>query len=259
MQPKIERLKQVVSILRERNGAAIKDLAGNLGVSEMTIRRDLERLRLDNVISLVHGAAIYKSGSSPNGPDADYHVAIEEAVSNPEKERIGKAAARMVSPGDTIIIDIGTTTEMLAKHLLQNCPITVLCFTMNVLADLHRKNVDTLILGGGYYHASTQLFESAEAVSLVRRIRATKLFLSAAGVNRDMGLTTVNQYEVHIKQACIESSLKKILLVDSKKFDQVRPAYVAPLNAVDVVITDTGISPAWIRVLEEMGITVQVV
>jgi DeoR family deoxyribose operon repressor len=113
MQPKIERLKQVVSILRERNGAAIKDLAGSLGVSEMTIRRDLERLRLDNIISLVHGAAIYNSSSSSSGPDADYHVAIEEAVSNPEKERIGKAAARMVSPGDTIIIDIGTTTE---KH-----------------------------------------------------------------------------------------------------------------------------------------------
>jgi DeoR family deoxyribose operon repressor len=259
MQTKMERISRVVNILRERNGAAIKELAGELGVSEMTIRRDLERLRLDNIISLVHGAAIYKSGSLPNSLDTDYHVALEEAVRSPEKERIGKAAARMVCPGDTIIIDIGTTTEMLAKHLSQNCPITVLCFTMNVLADVHKKNVENLIMGGGYYHANTQLFESAESVALIRRIRAAKLFLSAAGVSREMGLTTVHQYEVQVKQACIASSLQKILLVDSKKFDQIRPAYVAPLDTVNTVITDEGISPEWIRILKDMDIDVRVV
>jgi DeoR/GlpR family transcriptional regulator of sugar metabolism len=91
------------------------------------------------------------------------------------------------------------------------------------------------------------------------RIRATKLFLSAAGVSRELGLTCANQYEVDVKQACIESSLQKILPADSKKFDQIRPAWFAPLDRMDMVITDSGISGEWVQVMEQTGISVQTV
>jgi DeoR family deoxyribose operon repressor len=259
MQNKLERTSRVVDILRERNGASIKELARELAVSEMTIRRDLAQLRLDNAVSLVHGAAIFKSNPAINGGEMNYQVSLEKVVNNPEKERIGKAAARMVETGDTIIIDIGTTTECVARHLPPEQAVTVLCFTMNTLAELYKKKVDTLIMGGGYFHPDTRLFESMETISLIHRTRATKFFLSAAGVSRDLGLTTVNQYEVNIKQTCITSSRQKILLVDAKKFDRIRPAYFAPLEKMDMVITDDRINPEWVRVMEDMGITVQVV
>ena len=184
---------------------------------------------------------------------------LEKAVNNPEKERIGRAAARMLNHGDTIIIDIGTTTEHLARHIPQDYPIAVLCLTINILFEVYKKNVENLIMGGGYYHANTQLFESGETVNLVRQTRASKYFMSAAGVSREMGLTCINQYEVSIKQACIDSSLQKILLADSQKFSQVRPAYFAPLEKIDMVITDSGISPEWVKIMEDMGITIQVV
>ncbi|MDR2159707.1 MAG: DeoR/GlpR family DNA-binding transcription regulator [Treponema sp.] len=258
MARKVERSGRIVEILRERNGASIRELAAETGVSEMTIRRDLEQLRLDNIVSLVHGAAIYRSNPA-GSQDRDYHLTLEKGINISEKDRIGRAAAALVVPGDTIIIDVGTTTELMAKHLPQNLAVTVVCFTMNALMKIYNKGVDTLVMGGGYYHANTQLFESAETINLIRRIRATKLFLSAAGVSRELGLTCANQYEVDVKQACIESSLQKILLADSKKFGQIRPAYFAPLSRMDMVITDSGIDGEWAAVMAQMGIGVQTV
>jgi DeoR family deoxyribose operon repressor len=259
MKQKLLRLRAVVDYLRDRNGASIRELAGELGVSEMTIRRDLEQLKLENIVSLVHGAAIFKADSGAAEQPGDYHLALEETVNRPEKERIGRAAAAMVQNGDIIIIDIGTTTEYLARYLPPGAAITVLCFTMNALAEVCKKKTENIIMGGGYYHANTQFFESEETISLVRRTRATKLFLSAAGVSRELGLTCANQYEVKVKQSCIESSLKKILLVDSGKFDRIRPAFVTSLDRVDTVITDNGVDRRWIRTMEDMGIEVRVV
>ena len=249
MKNKIERISQTVDILRKRNGAPVKELARELGVSEMTVRRDLEQLRLDNIISLVHGAAIFKS--APHVKDErEYHVNLEEVVNYPEKERIGQRAARMVQPGDIIFIDVGTTVEQMAKYIPVGCSVTVFCFTANVLQEICKKKIENLIMGGGFYHPDTQLFESPETISLIQRIRATKLFLSAAGISRELGLTCVNQYEVNVKQACIASSLQKILLADSCKFGRIRSAYFASLEQVDTVITDDGISREWVEIME---------
>jgi DeoR family deoxyribose operon repressor len=259
MPKKLERTSRLVSILQDRNGASIKELAGELNVSEMTIRRDLAQLRMDKVISLVHGAAIFKSPGNGDPREEDYHLSLEKTVSSQEKERIGREAALMVEPGDTIIVDISTTTEFMAKYIPPVHPVTALCFTMNALLELHKKKVETLIMGGGYYHPNTQLFESQETIALIQRTRATKYFLSAAGVSRELGLTCANQYEVHVKQSCIASSLKKILLADSKKFDQIRPAYFASLDVIDTVITDSGINPDWLHFMEDISIRVIVV
>jgi DeoR family deoxyribose operon repressor len=248
-----------VEYLRERNGASIRELAGELKVSEMTVRRDLEQLELENIVSLVHGAAIFKTDPNAPGQQGDYHLALEETVNREEKGRIGRAAAGMVQNGDIIIIDIGTTTEYLARNLPLAPAITVLCFTMNTLTEVCKKKTENIVVGGGYYHANTQFFESEETISLIRRLRATKLFLSAAGVSRELGLTCANQYEVKVKQACIESSLKKILLAGSEKFDRIRPAFFAPLDRVDTVITDNGISRHWVKIMDDMGITSRIV
>jgi DeoR family deoxyribose operon repressor len=254
---KIDRIKQLISLLRDKNGASIKELSGALGVSEMTIRRDLDQLRQDNVISLVHGAAIFKA--EPKTTNDSYTLSLQKMANSDQKERIGKAAAHLVSPGDTIIIDIGTTTETLAKNLPVDSQITVICFTMNALKEVQKKRVETLIMGGGYYHPDTQLFEALETLSFLKRMRASKYFMSAAGVSLELGLTCANQYEVEIKQTCINSSFKKILLVDSTKFSKLRPAYFASLRDIDMIITDDGLSKDWLKILHDMSITVQVV
>ncbi|GHV13333.1 DeoR family transcriptional regulator [Spirochaetia bacterium] len=258
IQSKKDRAARIARILKECNGASIEKLSGELAVSKMTVRRDLEYLQSANIVSLVNGVAIYRGRGQPDSQE-DYQLILEKRVSNSEKERIGRAAAELVKPGDTIIIDIGTTMEYLARNIPLNSPITALCLTINVLFEMYRKNVENLIMTGGYYHPNTQLFESAEAVNLIRQTRATKFFMSAAGVSRELGLTCANRYEMGIRQACIDSSLQKILLVDSKKFGQVHPVYFSPLEKIDMIITDSGISVEWLAVMENMGIKVQVV
>lgn len=259
MKRKLERTSKIVNILRVRNGASIRDIARELAVSEMTIRRDLEQLQYANIISLVHGAAIFKGIPQSDGKQFDYQLVLEKSINNPEKERIGKAASKLIEPGDTVIIDIGTTTEHLARHIPNEFSVTVVCFTINILFEMYKKNIKNLIMGGGYYHADTQLFESLESLNLIRQTRANKFFMSAAGISNELGLTCINQYEVGIKQASIDSSLRRILLADSKKFGQIRPAYFSPLEKIDMIITDKGISQDWIKIFEDRGIEVQAV
>jgi DeoR family deoxyribose operon repressor len=148
---------------------------------------------------------------------------------------------------------------MLAKNLPVDSQITVICFTMNALKEVYKKRVENLIMGGGFYHPDTQLFEAMETVAFLKRMRASKYFMSVAGISLELGLTCANQYEIEIKQACINSSFKKILLADSTKFSKLRPAYFASLKDVDMVITDDGLSTDWLKILHDMSIPVQVI
>lgn len=255
---KSERLNQIIQILRERNGASIKQLSHRLNVTEMTIRRDLESLRINNIINLVHGAAIYNPDADKPGFDTSFQVMAEKGIMDLEKGRIGKAAARLVVPGDVIFVDTGTTAVQLIKYLSAGLPITLACFTMNALLAVQKKNVEHLVFVGGHYHYNTQMFESPEAIQMIRKMRATKAFISAAGVDKKLGLTCVHQYEVSTKQACIETAQQKILMVDSSKFDTVTPAYFGELVQIDTIITDDGISQEWKDALQELGIDLMI-
>lgn len=254
MDKKTNRILEITQILQQRNGASVKELAAGLDVSEMTIRRDLELLSQAGVVSLVHGAAIYNSESDLSALQQHYLVPQERAVHTSEKDRIGKAAAALVNPRDTIILDIGTTTEKVARYIPLRSEIAVLCFTVNTMVEVQKREVDKLLFGGGVFHPGTQLFESPETVALIRRTRANKLFLSAAGISDEFGLTCVNQYEVAIKQASIDSSLEKILLATSFKFGRIRSSHFADFDQLDVIITDNGLSEEWREIIQKKNI-----
>ncbi len=249
------RLDNIIEILRINNGASVKSLSQELHVSEMTIRRDLESLSNDKLVKLVHGAAIF----NPESDDEKYLLSKEDKFMEKEKDRIGKAASAMIEPGDAVIIDVGTTAERLAKHIPQWSPITVICFTLNTLNRVAKKNVERLLLGGGYFHANTQMFESNASLEMIRNVRATKLFLTAAGVSDELGITCSNMYEVATKRECISSALMKILIVDSSKFGKINPGYFADLDVIDVLITDSGITKQWIDIIKNHGIDLRIV
>ncbi|MFZ2539446.1 MAG: DeoR/GlpR family DNA-binding transcription regulator [Oscillospiraceae bacterium] len=255
MNNKQSRLNNIIDILRINNGASVKNLSENLCVSEMTIRRDLESLNNDNLIKLVHGAAIF----NPEPEDEKYLLSKEDKFMEKEKDRIGRAAASMIEPGDTVIIDVGTTAQRLANHIVQFSPITVICFTVNTLNRIVKKNVQRLLLGGGYFHSNTQMFESNESLEMIKNVRATKLFLTASGVSDELGITCSNMYEVATKRECISSALTKILIVDSSKFGKINPGYFADLDVIDVLITDSGITKQWIDIIKNHAIDLRVV
>ena len=254
MSKKLQRANKIIDILKEKNGATVKELALTLGVSEMTIRRDLEVLKSNNIINNVYGPAIYNPSNNIERLESFYDIENEVVKNENEKIKIGKAAAGLINQEDIVIIDTGTTTEKLAHFIDNELNISVLIYNTNILMALSKKKNIKLIFSGGYFHPNTMMFESPEGISLIEKTRATKVFVSAAGVHENLGVTCSNNYEVLTKQAMIKSSVEKILLVDSQKFGIVKSSYFADISDFDTIITDSGISDEWRKKITDLGI-----
>lgn len=254
MSKKLQRANKIIDILKEKNGATVKELALILGVSEMTIRRDLEILKCNNIINNVYGAAIYNPSNNIEKLESLYNIENELVKHENEKIKIGKAAASLINENDIVIIDTGTTTEKLAEFINNDINISALIYNTNILMALSKKKNIKLIFSGGYFHPNTMMFESPEGISLIEKTRATKVFVSAAGVHENLGVTCSNSYEVLTKKAIIKSSLEKILLVDSQKFGIVKSSYFAELSDFHTIITDSGISETWRKKINDLGL-----
>ncbi len=255
---KHERLGRIVEILQRDLAASIHDLALQLHVSEMTVRRDLNLLAARGTVRLVHSGAILGPGNFPDDQPR-YSLAEAGASRSAEKQRIGREAASLVEAGDIIIVDSGSTTEYVARSLPGDLPVTLICFALNILVEAHRKKECRVVFAGGSLHENTLMCESPEGVQLVRRYRATKAFISATGVSDKLGVTCANTYEVETKRAALASSLTRILLVDSDKFSRVRAGYFAELRDFGMVITDTGIPPHYRQLITSLGIELRAV
>jgi len=250
------RLSKIFNTIKINNAATIRELATLLEVSEMTIRRDLSVLATDNMVKLIHGGAVLNPASfAGNGSEDKYSLSDQGRQRQAEKMRIAQKAVSLLEPNDVVILDLGTTTEYLAKAIPDNLPITVLCYALNTLLAVYRKNACRLIFAGGYFHENTLMFESKEGLRLISAIRANKAFMAASGVSRDLGVTTPDHHEMEAKSAAMKSSLTKILCVDSSKFGRISATYFADLSSFNVVITDTGIPAEYEGIIRDAGIT----
>jgi DeoR family deoxyribose operon repressor len=259
-----DRQERITEIIQRHNGMSTRELAAVLGVSEMTVRRDLALLSEKGMIQLIHGGAIYNSTAPPDTDlrgktNLRYQLAEEDARNVDAKRRIGAKAATLIAPNEIIIIDSGSTTIHLAESIPDSHPFTAIFWALNIMEALRRKKECTMIFTGGYYHQNTMMFESPEGVNLVRRNRANKGFFAAGGVSDRLGVTNSNPYAVEIKQAALSSSLTKVLMVDSTKFGDIKPALYAELSDFDIVITDDGINEAYETLIQELGIELHVV
>jgi len=225
----------------------------------MTIRRDLRELSKDNIVTLIPVGAVLKRNSPVDTNEGKYLIQTAESLMLEEKIKISRKAASLVEPNDKIVIDTGSTTENLPKFILENIPLTVICYTLNNLFNIYENENWKLVFPGGYFHNNTLMFESPEGIEVIKRIRANKAFISAAGVSEKLGVTCNTSYEKETKQAVIESSGTKILLVDSSKFGKIKISHFANLTNFDIIITDTGISKECEEVIKNVGVKLYIV
>lgn len=252
------RTDSVLAELKQRGYISIKDLAVKFGVSEMTIRRDFKVLSKNgkNAITNINGTLVYESSF---GQQNRYELDTEQVKNNDEKKAIGKFAASLVSANDIIIIDTGTTTAHIAANLSANMEITAVCYNSNILMQLLRFPNIRIKLAGGDYHANTQLFESSQGVSYIRETRAHKVFVSAAGIHKDLGLTCIEGYETETKKAVLQSAAQKILVADYTKFGVICSAYFCDLQEVDTIITNKALHQDWVQFISDKGIKLHLV
>ena len=246
MSNQTQRQNELLRIISNKGMLPVKTLASILGVSEMTVRRDLDCLQapLDD---------------QPQASTDEYNLITAATKRNAQKERIGRFAASMIAPNDIVIIDTGSTTAKIPRHISDEIHLSVICYNGNLFFELRRKPNISLFVCGGYYHENTEMLESSESVGFIETKRANKVFLSAAGVHNTLGITCENAYEVPTKIAALKSSSERILLVDSSKFGQVRASYVCPLSNFDVIVTDTNLPQEWRDYILEQGIRLHLV
>jgi DeoR family deoxyribose operon repressor len=250
-----DRLGAIVEILQVQNAATLAELAERLSVSEMTVRRDLNLLAQDNIVKVLHSGAVLNPGIVGS---SRYSLTEAGARRREQKMAIGAKAATLLEEGDIIIIDGGSTTEYLAKSIPNTLRLSVLCWALNILVEVQRRESCSLVFAGGRLHGNSLVFESPEGVELINRYRANKTFLSASGISEKLGVTCTNAYEIEVKRASIRSSLDRILVADSSKFGTIQPAYFADLSEITTVVTDSGIPTEYAEHIRSLGITLHI-
>jgi DeoR family deoxyribose operon repressor len=234
---KPERISTLESGLKAAGVLHLKQAASLLGVSEMTVRRDLAT-RPDSFSYL--GGYILPANGERN---PTYRLDAEIDAHAEAKAATGKQAAAMVVTDDTIFIDCGTTTPHIVPHLPVHGTITVICYAMNVANLLAARPNVRLILLGGLFHPSSGTFSSEEALRSIERLGINHAFISAGGIHAEHGVSCSNFHEVPIKQAVMRRALRRTLVVDASKLGQVKPAFFGTLDQFDAIVTETGIGP----------------
>lgn len=259
MNKRTTRLNSIVEYLEANKSSDVKSLAERLQVSEMTVRRDLLILEEQNIIISKHGGIIFNQENRSGIIENNYTLPAAGTLRIAEKKRIAEKAFSLVEADDVLTLDSGSTMEIFSRLLPIKMPLTVLCYSLNVLNELTKKENTQILFAGGLFHERSQMFESPEGLSIIKRTRAVKAFVSASGANADLGVTTKIHHERAVKEAIMESSQYRILLIDSSKFGRVQSNYFASLEDFDTIITDTGISEEYIGIIRDLGIELHIV
>ncbi|WP_159716124.1 DeoR/GlpR family DNA-binding transcription regulator [Geminicoccus flavidas] len=230
--------QQRIAVLMEqvaRHGMlGLKEAGARLGVSEMTIRRDVAST--DGRLSIL-GGHILPERAAP--PEAVGLQAQEDARA--AKIRACEWACSLIEPEDTLFVDCGTTLAHLARRLPQDRRLTVVCYALNIAEAVARRPGIRLVLMGGLYHEDPGSFESDSGLATLRSVRLNKAFISAGGIHPTRGVSCTNFHEVLVKRAAMENALVSYLVADSSKFGRLTPAYFADLASFAAIVTEAGI------------------
>lgn len=241
----------VLEQLEGRGEVNVATLSRETGVSEMTIRRDLEALERDGLCRRVHGGAISTVSRGYEPP-----FALRAGRQPDVKTRIGRAAASLISEGETAIIDVGTTTLSLAREMDGVSNVTVLTPSLRVATELSARPDIRLIVTGGIARPGELSLIGDLAERAFSELHCDTAFLGAGGVEATAGVTEFNLDDTRVKRAALSSSRRCVVLADGSKVGRVALASVCPLERVDVLVTDSGASEEALEPIRDSGVEV---
>ena len=256
MAKQLTRLEELLSHLKDNQILTVKQLAQDLNVSEMTVRRDIAVLEHDKKVKSFYGGI----SLAPAEEDQSSYTIDSELIERKEqKRRIALKAASMIEYNDVILIDTGSTTDCMMEYIPEDSCNTVYSYALNIINGACKKNSLNIVACGGFFHKNTNMFESEEGALLILKTQINKAFMAARGISDVVGITTAEPYEVNIKKAALSVSNQKILLVDSSKFGKAWYAKYAELKDIDIIITDTDIREEHRQMILDSGITLYIV
>jgi|YNPNPStandDraft_1061719.scaffolds.fasta_scaffold11605_2 DeoR/GlpR family transcriptional regulator of sugar metabolism len=248
-----ERHAYILEVLQRRKTVRVSTLSQALGVSEITIRRDLEKLEEQGFLERTHGGAILTQRMHQ-----EPLFVQKERLEIEAKRAIGKAAAQLVQPGETIFINSGSTTRQIFPHLSHLRRLRVITSNAAAIAELgnHAESIE-LILVGGTYRWQSNSFVGPIALATIAQINASKTFLGVDGISIQHGLTTPIQEEAEVARAMIAQTRGSIIVVaDHTKIGVVAEFVTCPLQRIETLVTDARLNREWRQALKERGIRI---
>ena len=231
-----ERRARIVELLEERRAVRVSVLSETLGVSEMTIRRDLEQLEQAGLLSRMHGGAILKRRMVEEPLYATNVRAHSE-----EKRRIAKAAAQTIMPGETVFLGSGTTATQVLSHVDPDLHARIVTHNLGAVSSAQDKALDVILLGGLYRPRSNTL-EGALSLEVLSAFHASKFILGADGVSLEEGITTASVGLAGVERAMIRQTRGEVIvLADRSKIGVVGDFVVCTLDDVQAVVVDDGV------------------
>jgi DeoR/GlpR family transcriptional regulator of sugar metabolism len=244
-----QRKEYLLGVLKATGQIIAKSVSQELGLSEDTIRRDLRELATEGRLQRVHGGALPASAAVGD-------FATRQQLAPDGKVAIGRAAAKLVRPGQVVILDGGTTTLQLARHLPPDLKATVVTHSPTIaVALVEHPSIEVVLIGGRLFKHSV-VAVGAAAIEAIARIRADLFFLGVTGIHPQAGLSTGDLEEAHIKRALIASAAETYVLVSAEKLNAASPYVIGAITEVDGMIVEPGVAAESLARYEREGFSV---
>ena len=247
----LQRRRKILELLQEEGSARVSALSRLFGVSEPTVRQDLERLDSEGLIIREHGGAFLKSVSQQVRS-----LNLQHLENLDKKERIGRKAAELVHDEDSIILDSGSTVTEVAKNLGGKRHLRIITNALNIALLLGTEHSFEILMTGGEFKGPTLSLTGDRAAAFFDRIHVQKTFLAVGGLSLEAGLSYPGFADLIVKKAMVEAASEVVLLADSTKIGKVAFAALGPVDLAQYLVTDDGISDADRQALEARGLKV---
>lgn len=231
-----QRKEKILDLLKEDGSAKVVDLARLFKVTEVTIRQDLEKLEREGLVVREHGGAHLK-----NFEDQVRNFALINQDNLKEKEVIAQKCLDFIEPGDTIILDSGSTTTEIAKKIMDIKGLVVITNALNIALMLGANPNIEVVMTGGEFKPPTLSLTGQKAADFFKGLNVQKLFLATAGISLKSGLTYPSISDLVVKKAMIDAAETTYLVADSSKIGKSAFASLGALSLIDYIITDEGV------------------
>jgi DeoR/GlpR family transcriptional regulator of sugar metabolism len=249
-----ERRQSLLDILRRQPGLRVSEIAKALGVSEGTVRNDLNALEEEGRLKRVHGGAVLTEQNQFQNNSFVRRYNQNEAA----KIAIAREAALLVEDGDSMFLDASSTCYYLARALSERAKLRVMTNGFEVARELAQNASNSVILVGGVVNNDSSSVTGLLSEQIIAEMHIEKAFFSCSGFSIERGMTEVHFEEAQLKRKAIESAQRVIALIDSSKFGKEDLTPFARPDRITVLITDLGLTPEWADKLKKAGIDLTV-
>lgn len=245
----IERRNAILTKLTVEGKVIVADLSQEFGVTEETIRRDLEKLDNDGLAKKTYGGAVANKNLNTDLP-----YSVRKRANVERKQRIAEIIGEMINDGDYIMLDASSTAIFVAKYIKNRKNITLITNSVEILLELADKEDWNILSTGGSLRKGALSLVGASAEKMIRGFHVDLAVCSAKGMDIRMGVTDSNEKDSQIKQAIFSAADKRVLAVDATKFDKISFVKVCDASEVDLIVTDEAPTERWAEYLKENNV-----